>query len=418
MPKPKRLGGATGGSKCMSKSMQNLGRAKETDVSAPHVSVIIPLYYAEEYVDALLTQLRTQPLENIEIICVIDGSPDATLDIVKKHAEADSRMQWIYQENAGAGAARNAGLALAAGEYLSFIDADDLYDAQFLTKMYEAAKKHDADLVVCQFKHVDCKTGAIEQNDGFRPDRVPTDTVFASQDLTNPFSDIFVGPINKLYRREMVEKEGLRFSTTMVANDNFFVLCSIVSAQRIVAIQDSLIEVRRFVNSNSVSSNRARHTEDMFTSFQDLYAWLVQHGLYEQYHSYYVKAWTDAFHYNATYDRNERFVETAARILACEEPWTSMDDKELQRETRLDTGFIRLKKLILARQPDTDARALELRRSENEEAVVQDVVSILNTQYGKKLSERSSIVSGAVTHLKNNGIRHSAARFASRIKRG
>lgn len=129
-----------------------------SDAQTPKVSVVIPLYCAEDYIDDLLIQLRAQPLQEIEIICVIDGSPDGTLDIVKKHAGQDARIQWLYQENAGAGAMRNAGLEWARGEYLAFLDADDLYDPQFLTMMYDTAVKYDADLVVCQHQTIDCKS--------------------------------------------------------------------------------------------------------------------------------------------------------------------------------------------------------------------------------------------------------------------
>ena len=379
------------------------------------VSVVIPMYYAQDYVDDLLDQLCAQPLKDIEIICVIDGSPDATLDKVKAHAQKDARIQWVYQENAGAGAARNVGLARARGTYLAFLDADDVYDPLFLSTMYETAEKHDADLVVCQFVHVDCKTGRSVVDEGFRPDRVPTHTVFAPEDLEDPFSDIFVIPHNKLYRTRMVERAGLRFSETMVSNDNFFVLCSIASAQRIVAIPNSLVEVRRYANPHSISSNRALHIDDMFQNFQDLYHWLVEHSLYEQYKSFFVKTWADTFHYNASYDRNERYIECAVRTLACEEPWRSMSNKELQRSLRLDTGWIEVKRLFVSRHRNPAVRELELTRLRNEESAILEVIRRLNSEYHKNLSEKPRVAGGVVYHLKNHGLRRSAAQIANRI---
>ena len=384
--------------------------------SNPCGSVVIPLYYAEEYIDDLLRQLRGQPLKNIEIICVIDGSPDGTLDIVKAHAAADSRIRWVCQENAGAGAARNAGLELAHGEYLAFLDADDLYDAQFLTKMYETAVCHGADLVVCQLAHVDCQTGSVKHSDGFRFDRVPVEVVFKPEEMKDPFSDICVIPHNKLYRREMLEREGLRFSITRANNDNYFVLSSIVSSARIVAIADSLVEVRRYVNPMSISSNRALHTDDMLGNYQDLYDWLSQRGLYETYRSFYVRAWANDLHYNATYKRNQRFIEGASRTLALNEPWCSMNDGELRRVVRLDTGFISLKKMLAAREPDSTVRSIKLQRLQNEQAAIVEIIRVLNAQYGKAIPEQTSILQGIITALRNDGVRESSAKILRRLR--
>lgn len=387
-------------------------------MSAPKVSVIIPLYYAEEYVDALLAQLREQPLKEIEIICVVDGSPDGTLDIVKRHAVEDERIKWICQENAGAGAARNAGLERAEGEYLVFLDADDSYDPQLLTKMYEAAREHDADLVVCQFERVDFKTGKRWANEGFRSDAVPTGTAFSAQELERPFTDFVVIPNNKLFRKTMVERAGLRFSTTRVANDIYFSLAAIASAERIVAIPDSLVAQRKFISPQSISSHRAEHSEDVIESFCDLRTWLIGHGLFERYRIPFAEAWASAVHYNAYFGRNERLIQLAAEELACEEPWRSMSDDELQRTARLDPSMIAVKRLVYAWQPDKTAREVEVQNLRNEEGAVTEIIQILNAEYGRSLSLHTNALMGIIAHIRRLGLRDSMGKMLVRMRRG
>ena len=382
---------------------------------APKVSVIIPLYYAEDYIDSLLNQLRTQPLEDIEVICVVDGSPDGTLDVVKRHAAEDQRVQWLYQENAGAGVARNAGIELASGDYLSFVDADDLYEEKFLSIMHEAATEYDADLVVCQVKRLDCSTGQELADVGFRADCLPPNEAVSPSDVDNIFSSMSNGPSNKLYRRSLVEREHLRFSGTFVANDVTFVFTAIASSSRIVAIPDSLIHVRRHVNPHSISSNRALHSEDAFVALREIRDWLVTHGLWERHRPHYTSFWAGALHYNASYDRNERFIKDAARILATEEPWCTMSDRELRQAARLEMGLINVKRLVASHRSDPQGRATELQYLENEAKAISEIINLLNAEYGKSLPTHPSLLGGIVSHMRKSGVRNNARKFFTRM---
>ena len=89
------------------------------------ISVIIPVYNAEKYLDKCLESLENQTLEGIEIVCVNDGSKDNSLEVLNRHAEKDKRIKVINQKNAGVSAARNKGIRTARGKYITFVDADD-----------------------------------------------------------------------------------------------------------------------------------------------------------------------------------------------------------------------------------------------------------------------------------------------------
>ena len=98
----------------------------------PKVSVIIPIYNAAEFLGECLDSVLAQTLTDIEVICVNDGSPDNSLEILREYEKKDSRIKIIDQKNQGAGAARNHGMSVARGEYLSFLDSDDFFDRDML----------------------------------------------------------------------------------------------------------------------------------------------------------------------------------------------------------------------------------------------------------------------------------------------
>ena len=108
------------------------------------VSVILPVYNVEKYLKECLDSILNQTLQEIEVICVDDGSTDRSLEILREYEKKDKRVIVLTQENKGAGAARNKGLAIAKGEYLSFLDSDDFLLPECWKKLIEGAlkKKH------------------------------------------------------------------------------------------------------------------------------------------------------------------------------------------------------------------------------------------------------------------------------------
>lgn len=118
------------------------------------VSIVIPVYNSEKYLAECLDSLVSQTLENIEIICVNNGSVDESLHILQEYAQKDARLKVFDIENNGPGAARNFGITQACGEYIGFCDSDDWVDLDFYEKLYGAAKKYDADLACASMQRV------------------------------------------------------------------------------------------------------------------------------------------------------------------------------------------------------------------------------------------------------------------------
>ena len=114
----------------------------------PKVSVIIPVYNVEQYLSRCLDSVISQNFNDMEIICINDGSKDASLRILEEYAGKDSRIVIIDKKNAGVSAARNDGIAAAKGEYLAFLDGDDFWEADCLAKIYQEAEHNHSDAVI------------------------------------------------------------------------------------------------------------------------------------------------------------------------------------------------------------------------------------------------------------------------------
>lgn len=112
------------------------------------VSIIVPVYNVEKYLEKCLDSLINQTLKDIEIICVNDGSTDNSQKILEKYSKKDNRITIINQDNAGLSVARNSGIDIAKGEYIGFVDSDDWVDLNFYEKLYNSAIENDADIAV------------------------------------------------------------------------------------------------------------------------------------------------------------------------------------------------------------------------------------------------------------------------------
>ena len=117
----------------------------------PKVSIIIPVYNTEKYLEKCLESVRNQTLRDIEIICVDDGSTDLSPDILDRHARLDSRVKVLHKENGGLVSARKAGVAMASGTYAGYVDSDDWIEADMYERLYGIMREREAELVTCGY---------------------------------------------------------------------------------------------------------------------------------------------------------------------------------------------------------------------------------------------------------------------------
>ena len=165
------------------------------------ISVIIPVYKVEKYLCRCVDSVLEQTYTNMEIILVDDGSPDNCPVMCDEYARQDSRVKVIHQENAGLSGARNAGIDMAQGQWLAFVDSDDYLAADFLERLYQACVDTGSSLSVCRWEYV---RGETIPEHGTGETRVYTGREMLAN-LYVPDGAYFVVAWNKLYRKEFFE---------------------------------------------------------------------------------------------------------------------------------------------------------------------------------------------------------------------
>lgn len=269
------------------------------------VSVIIPVYNAEKYLRECLDSVCSQSLQNIEIICVDDGSTDNSLTILREYVGKDERLKVIEQVNSGAGAARNLGMATARGEYLAFLDSDDLYYPQALAQAYAVAVKENADMVAFEAKYFNEN---VEWSEGQLNRMLLAGRKFVSAQIDGKF--LFqLASCNtwcKLYKREFVQRKGLRYQEIKTANDLCFVCSALALAARIAVLDKPLVK-HRVLHSGNLQSVKIKTPLDFMAALELLKQNLQRFGLWEQLRQSYLNCALGHFVYNwQTLDRAGR----------------------------------------------------------------------------------------------------------------
>lgn len=170
----------------------------------PLISIIVPIYKVEKYLERCVESLRNQTYGHLEIILVDDGSPDSCSAICDDYARKDNRIRVIHQDNRGLSGARNAGIDIAEGEYIAFVDSDDYVAPDYIRALYELLKESGCAIAQCRFTYVQ---GEPVQEVGDRSFRIYRGESLMEQ-LYGPEEEAtyFVVAWNKLYRRELFEK--------------------------------------------------------------------------------------------------------------------------------------------------------------------------------------------------------------------
>lgn len=222
------------------------------------LSIIVPVYNVEKYLERCLNSLINQTLKEIEIICVNDGSTDNSLQILEKFAGQDKRIRIINQKNKGLSGARNTGIKLVQGEYFGFLDSDDWVDLDYFEKLYKRAKECDADISLGdfirkgKFKHkIRLKLNKEEEFVG------DNDKFYGSQFYHFPCV------WNKIYRTKKFND--LRFIEGIYFEDGPYTIQALHRANKIVTCCDTYLYY--FVNPNSiVRTLNKKKEQDMYNS--------------------------------------------------------------------------------------------------------------------------------------------------------
>lgn len=201
------------------------------------ISIIVPVYNVEKYVEKCIQSLINQSYKNIEIILVDDGSNDRSNKIIDEYAKVDSRILTIHQKNKGVSAARNAGLKVATGEYVGFVDPDDYVDYQMYETMLKKIELNMSDLAVCGFSKV---TELSDKEEIFEIKDELLSPKKCVEDLFDFRGGYAIKPSvwNKLFRRDKIGD--LKFDENIGISEDFkFVVQYILKCNSIVYVKQA-----------------------------------------------------------------------------------------------------------------------------------------------------------------------------------
>ena len=249
----------------------------------PWVSVIVPVYNVAEYLPECLDSICNQTLQNIEIICVDDGSTDTSMDVLLRYAAKDQRITLLQQNNHHAGVARNAGIAISNGQYLCILDSDDFFSPDLLEKSLNLIRQEHSDIIYYQYHNYDHASKSCSGPVGIsRPRTAQTSwQTWDSRQLTSSlFTDCSPVPWNKLIRADLVKNEGIRFQSLTACNDVYFSLLVAACSKRVTFLYEPLVYYRHNRN-NSLRNTRDKNPFNFWEAYRTAAQTLKQKKLFD-----------------------------------------------------------------------------------------------------------------------------------------
>lgn len=233
------------------------------------VSVIVPFYNVEKYIDKCLNSLVNQTLEDIEIIIVNDGSKDNSETIAKEYASKyKNKIIYLKKENGGLSDARNYAIPYATGEYIAFLDSDDYVEVNMYEQMYEKAKKENADIVECDFLW-----------------EYPNEKIESKGRIYKDKHDILLNARvvawNKLIKKELIEKTKVKFPYGLRYEDVEFFYKLIPYINKLDIVNKPFVHyVQR---DNSISNSQNSRTKEIIDILDNVINYYKENAIYEEY---------------------------------------------------------------------------------------------------------------------------------------
>lgn len=232
----------------------------------PSVSIIIPIYKVEKYLKRCIESAREQTLSDLEIILVDDGSPDQCPEICDDYAKLDIRIKVIHKENGGLSSARNAGMRIATGKYIFFLDSDDWLESDGMQRLYETAEKYQVDFV--RYRAIRTGWPGMEENapcmveeirelqEGLYDKKRIINEIYprllATPQLT---MGAIVGAWGSLYRTDFLRKNQLSFYEEVKFSEDLIFSANVVRAANSFFFIDTPSVYHYFYNPNSISKS-------------------------------------------------------------------------------------------------------------------------------------------------------------------
>ena len=253
------------------------------------VSVIIPVFNTESYLQTCLDSILNQTLYNIEIICINDGSSDNSLEILKKYQKNDNRIKIINKNNEGQGIARNIGINEAIGEYVAFVDSDDFIKEDMLEKLYKSCINNNLDMAMCKVASFNELTNEINDSLWYYSLGVFKDfdkNVFSHKDTMDFTCEISVTPYNKLYKNSLIKKYNIKFAENLIFEDEVFFYDVYLKAKRVSIVDETLYYYRMNRKGSTVENTEDKNYSDIVPIFKLIIEKFMETNNWENYKIY------------------------------------------------------------------------------------------------------------------------------------
>jgi len=239
------------------------------------VSVITPVYNCERFIEKQISSILEQTYKNIELILIDDGSIDGTADILEKYRLIDSRIRVVSKINEGQSIARNVGLSIAKGKYISFVDGDDWLHPEMIEKMHQVMEDRNADISFCDFTSM-CE-GRTEIIDVLKFD------IIKNSSIRSRLWELLLMPVvwNKMFRHDLLKKNNIYFPERLTHEDIEFLFKAIFNSRTVVKINSPLYFYRKHLGSLTSKIDK-KSMEDNYIILKNIKDYLVENSLWEK----------------------------------------------------------------------------------------------------------------------------------------
>ena len=272
----------------------------------PKVSVIIPVYNVEEYLEQCLDSVLNQTLREVEIICINDGSTDSSLELLKKFALKDSRIKIIDKKNEGPSAARNEGIKTAAAPYILFFDADDYLEHNALEEAFKCAENSDVALV-CFGTNIVGEVSPKQKASDERYYAVEQNGVVEFTDELR--LNMNVAPSNKLFKTSVIKENNIEFPFGLFYEDYEFFMKYSFCIKKAYYLNKKLYNYRRRPGSTMAQT--------FSRTFQNIYNFLVEKDLYKDHIGTFNKIFEYCFRFSlnaSPYGNRKKIIDKACEL--------------------------------------------------------------------------------------------------------
>lgn len=248
------------------------------------ISIIIPVYNSEKYLEQCIKSVLVQTYDNWEVIIIDDGSKDNTAQIYNKFAKENNKIKIIYQKNQGVSAARNKGLEMANGEYITFLDADDWYEKDYLEKMINIIKKENADMVQCNFFYA--RDEKFEKRKHIKPEydirnnmeELQLDILYREYEekLYNKSVGAIRGAWGKIFKSSILKD--IRFNEKIdIFEDGIYILNVLQNVKKVVLI-DEYLYYYRITNDSSNIKYKPDFNQKVLIIFEEINKFILKYN--------------------------------------------------------------------------------------------------------------------------------------------